>query len=328
MEYADIPNSGACIAIFAARELPNTLFSTIAKALAAAPNNTIIDVLVNGNPSLARLTAEHVKSIELQGNAPCIRVWSLVVGDKAHAWNQHIHQIWNGCGPVFYIDGYVRLQPDAVHLLSKCMFQHPNTLAGTGVPSTGNDAPRLRAIMMRDGGFHGNFCCITKEALTEFKSRQIRLPLGLYRTDSTIGSILSFGLDPAKNSWDIRRHIAIEPRATWQTDPKLWWRLGDLKASLKRTLRQAQGQLENQAIRNHLAIRKLAPEDLPLSVSKLVLDWESCNPNEAALVLKGNPLARYALAKLRTPIDWSDTLIAPALICQSGCHESQMDLIS
>lgn len=175
----------------------------------------------------------------------------------------------------------------------------------------------MRNLMVQEGGFHGNFCCLTSHTLEQFKARGIRLPLGIYRTDATIGSILSFGLEPARHRWDTRRYIALAEDATWHIDTKHWWRLKDLKATVKRVLRQAQGRLENHAVRDHFSIRKLDPASLPYSVQELVSGWIERNPKEAGAILNRDPLMRLALTKLRGPMEWTRAAIPAGLIASS-----------
>lgn len=303
----------ASIAIFSARETPEVLKKTVAAALRASTPETPIDVLVNGNRALAdQITA--VFRVGSSSEAERVRVWYLAQSDKANAWNQHIHHIWDGSSLAFYVDGYVELDPGAIDQLTRAMQAHPEAMAGTGVPSVGRSSKSLRQEMLTLGGMHGNFCCIRDSALLAFRSRGIRLPLGLYRTDSTMGAMLSFGLAPAQNEWNPLKYIAIAPDATWVTEAKKWWRRADIQASYKRLDRQAQGRLENKAVRHHLAVRQLPPEGLPRTAAELVIDWVARCPEEAAPLLRSDQRVERALDRLRTTVtDWH-TEIAPVRI--------------
>lgn len=273
-------------------------------ALRASTPTTPIDVLVNGNRTLA----DHLAAAFRAGSsteAARVRVWYLAETDKANAWNQHIHHIWEGASLAFYVDGYVELDPDAIRQLTRAMQAHPETMAGTGVPSGGRSSKRLRQEMLALGGMHGNFCCIRDSALLALRLRGIRLPLGIYRTDSTMGAMLGFGLDPARNEWNPLKYIAIAPEATWSTEGKKWWRWADIQTSYRRLDRQAQGRLENNAVRHHLAVRQLPPEALPRTVAELVLDWVARCPEEATPLLRSNQRVARALDRLQTKAtDW------------------------
>lgn len=306
--------SSVNVAIFASRETPDALVKTVVATLKAAGQCACVDVLVNGN----RLLADHAASAFRSGGQATqdlVRVWYIPRGDKANAWNQHMHHIWDGAELAFYVDGYVALAPDAISNLSSAMRRHPEALAGSGVPSVGRGSQQLRKEMLTLGGMHGNLCCIRDSALRAIRQRNIRIPLGLYRTDSTIGAMLSFGLNPVQNEWNPLRFIALAPDATWQTQPKKWWRLKDLWATYKRRDRQAQGQLENRAVRDHLAVRQLSPEELPSTGAELVLQWATRRPEEAAEVLRSSPRVKRALDRLKASAEsWRAEDITPVRV--------------
>ena len=304
------------IAIFSSRETVSALTATIAAAIVASPKTATIDVVVNGNTELANEIASKYKQ-EGRTEGVKIRIWEIALGDKANSWNQHIHYIWNGSSLCFYIDGYVRLDLNSIKSLTKTMEMQPDALGGSGMPSVGRSAKLLRQQMRLEGGFHGNLCCIRGTVMSKFRDRGIFLPLGLYRTDSCIAAILGFGLDPTKNRWNLRKFIAVDEEATWVTDQKVWWSYSDIMSSIKRLRRQAQGALENNAIRNHFALRNQLPESLPSTVSQLIIKWvESC-PDEAKIILGSDFLVRQSLKNLHVPRDWSATGVPPLLLYES-----------
>lgn len=286
------------IVIFASRESLDMLGRTISAAQIAAKDRANIDVLVNGNEPLAVALTNQLCLQPSACDAAAVRVWSVTVGDKANAWNQYIHHIWSGENIAFFVDGYVRLNPDAVQLLGDAVGARPDVHGGTGVPRIGRTANAIRAEMALEGGFHGNFCCIKASAIEQLRQREIVLPFGLYRVDSLMGALLNFGLDPARNDW-VASRIFVHPNASWQTDPKSWWRTGHIRAQIKRAFRQSRGVLENLAIRDHLHVRKQAPESLPATATELVIDWIRRCPAQASAALWHNPLARRALAEIR-----------------------------
>lgn len=278
------------IVVFAARESTAVLTRAVQAAVAAARNVADIEVIINGNTELATEFAAAAKGFS-DGPAK-VRVWTLPVADKAHAWNQYIRHIWSGESIAFFIDGYVRLLPDAVELLRKAVHaSSENVLGGTGVPSVGRTAALMRKQMLESGGFHGNFCCIKGPVIAQLRERRIRLPFGLYRVDSLMGAFLSFGLQPELGVWEPKR-IVVEPGATWLTDEKHWWSLSDLRAKLKQMSRQAKGALENAAVKDHFVGRKQSPESLLTNANALVQDWASRRPEQLKRILEGNWLAK------------------------------------
>jgi len=307
------------IAIFAARETLDELMQTLDCVLTTITRTAKIDLLINGNEPLALSIAEHLRSRSLDHGMSIVRVWSIALGDKAHAWNQYVHSIWPGGPATFFMDGYVRPDRSAFALLERSMLDSPNALAATGAPRTGRSSQKLREEMARQGGLHGNLHCISLVAMKQIREIGFKLPLGLYRTDSTIGAALIFGLDPARNDW-VPSRIQVQFDATWTTEKRHWWRLSDLKAQAKRMLRQAQGTLENRAVREHFAIRRDSVANLPETAADLVLGWVKHCPNEAHSLVRRNLLFGYALRNISQPRNWQAANTSPKLIhIQKAC---------
>jgi hypothetical protein len=300
------------IVVFAARETVEVLAKAVQAAIVAADSVADIEVIINGNGPLAMKFAHLVPGITT--GAAKVRVWSIPVADKAHAWNEYVRHIWSGEAIAFFIDGYVRLLPDAVTLLRNAANDSDEkVLGGTGVPSVGRTAAVMRKQMVAGGGFHGNFCCIKGPVIAQLRARHIALPLGLYRVDSLMGAFLSFGLQPELGVWEPKR-IVVEPRATWFTDEKHWWSISDLRAKFKQMGRQARGTLENAAVKEHFVERKLSPETLPTDANALVKDWARRRPEQLQTILAGNYLCReqWAMIQKSAPLQAPDT--APVLV--------------
>ena len=299
------------VAIFAARESAETLAACVRAAVeACAGRNATIDVLINGNRTLAEAIGARRG---LGSGGVGVRTWSLALGDKAHTWNEYVHRIWTPGTHAFFVDGYAEVQPGALAALNGRFQQSADVLGATGVPSCGRSAPKLREQMLKTGGVHGNLYAIRAEVMDHLRATGFRLPLGLYRTDPLIGAVLMFGLDPAANKWDPRR-IAVEPEASWNVQgiSALTWK--NITSQAKRVLRQAQGDLENRATREHLSIRRLAPHTLPATARDLVNEWIDAQPEQARALFMKRPLCLHAARKLRQPRDWAAATQSPELI--------------
>jgi hypothetical protein len=301
------------VAIFAARESLATLTGCISAAVGACKHaNAVIDVLINGNRKLAEQTTQFANSgVSIPENV-ILRIWFIPAGDKAHTWNEYVHRIWNG-GMAYFIDGYAEVREDALSLMDKGLHETPTALGATGVPTSGRSAAALRRLMLKEGGIHGNLYAIREPIMASLKQRGFRLPLGLYRTDALIGAVLVYRLDPSQNTWDMAR-MFVHPEATWHVQQTGIWKPKDIWAQYKRKLRQAQGILENRAVRQHLAMEKLSPEALPRTVSELVGKWIGDRPKEAWNIFLKQPLTLYAACKLRQSRDWSHTDSPPVLL--------------
>lgn len=300
------------VAIIASRESVDTLRATIEATISASTGkDTIIDVLVNGNPPLAKAVAAWA---DASGHgAVALRVWSIAQGDKAHAWNEYVHRIWPAGRTAFFLDGYARPRTDGLAQLDASLAQSPEAFGATGVPTSGRSAPVLRAAMLRGGGFHGNMNAIPVHAMAGLRAAGFRLPLGLYRTDSLIGSVLMFALDPVTQQWEPRR-IVVNGDATWDVPGQADLTIKNILTQFKRRQRQAQGDLENRAAREHMAIQRLPLDRFPRTVRELVLEWIATHPHEVRGLYFNNPLRLRAARKMRAPQDWSAAERVPALL--------------
>jgi len=304
------------VAIFSSRESETTLLSSIDAAASAARGvNAVIDVIVNGNPALAAATVRHIAmNGNLADNPVTLRVWSIEIPDKSNALNRYIHEIWPESEIAFFIDGYARVLPDALANIANGLANAREALAASGVATMGRSAAALR----KRGEPHGNLFAIRRQVLGEFRRIGFRLPLGLYRTDATLFSAICFGLNPAEHEWDPRR-ILVMPQATWRFRPLRWWKPNDMRIHVKRIMRQAQGDLENLAVRECFAIRKQRPEKLCTTAAELVRSWVEMSPKDATRAYRRNPLCFMAARRLlHSQVDWSKAAISPELIFQSG----------
>ncbi len=295
------------VAIFLAREPLRVCLKTLSCALNASSGlkgAVSIDLLINGNNALASEVVSAFASgslINAVDSRTEVRVWSLAIGDKANAWNAYLHRIWANEQMAFFIDGYVRLRPDALSSLADNTAGSVISLGGTGVPSVGPSASRIRKQMIESGGFHGNLCCIKGATIHEMISREIRIPIGMYRVDSFVGSVLSFGMNPSVHAWDSER-IAVDEKASWDTDAKRWWRWSDLMSTRSRLWRQARGRMENAAVRYFFVFKKLMPEALPSNALDLIEAWALDDPSGFRSFIYRDPLAWCAFKQYRR--DW------------------------
>lgn len=313
--------SGAdvAVAIISSRESTETLGKTVAAALRALEGfNAVLDVVVNGNQGLAESLVSHLRTSD--GKLPAgvgLRCWSLPCGDKAHAWNTYVHQLWPGARTTVFMDGYVEPAADAFLLLDKGLAENLNALGATGVPSVGASARRMRREMTSAGGIHGNLFAIRADAMHMVREAKFFVPMGLYRVDAVIGAALFKQCQPLGTTWDVER-IVVLPAVSWNFDPLKWWRIKDLIAYLKRRSRQQQGKLENLAFRDFFMRRQQSLDKLPQTALGLVEGWVRHAPDEAGSVLKRSSVARRALGRMRFPRDWSMAVVSPTLLLEMG----------
>ena len=306
------------VAVIASRESSATLTRSIGAVFeACASRQVTVDVLINGNPALADEMATLLDTGTFACRNGSLRIWSITVGDKAFTWNEYLHRIWPAGAMAFFIDGYAEVRPDAFTALERSLGQRSEALGATGVPTSGRSAAQLREQMLRSGGLHGNMHVLRAETMAELRAVGFRLPIGLYRTDSLIGAMLMFGLDATRHAWSPKR-IAVEADATWEVPDLSALSLQNVKSQLKRMVRQAQGELENRAVREHLVTLKRPAPDLPDNAQLLVKEWMARNPSELRALFLKRPLCLYAAYKLRAGRDWSAAGKMPLLVRAAG----------
>jgi hypothetical protein len=311
------------VAIFSSRETPAALLASLTAAIDATPDEeSTIDIVINGNRALADEVGERVKSLRGGGAArKVVRVWFLRVADKAHAWNQYVHHIWPGSTVAYFVDGYVQVMPDALAHIGKGMAATPKALGASGVPTMGRSAKRLQ----KQPGAHGNLCAVRGDALAQLREMGFRLPVGIYWIDGILFAVICFGLDPSKNKWESDR-LLVCPQATWAFQPLRWWSATDVKAHLKRIMRQAQGVLENRAVRELFAVQRKSALSFPGTSSELVWSWLRAFPLAAAKAFIRNPLSLLAARRLQPGRrDWSGITTPPLLIAEMTFHPGAAD---
>lgn len=304
------------VVIVAARETKSTLLDSIKAAIAAASSvPTQIDVIVNGNRQLAEQIVDDVQQLSAESSEAHLRVWVIRTGDKANALNSYIHRIFPGADIAFFVDGYAQVSPDSFRLMSARLAAQPQALAISAVPTVGRNARSLAEKMIREGGGHGTLNGLRGSVCLELRKHNFRLPLGLYRVDGLLFAALAFNMDPRNAEWDMRR-LLVDPEATWTFRPLSVWRPSDLRAHLKRMVRQAQGILENLAIREQLAIQRKPLQALPKTASALVGSWLAAWPDVARKIFLQHPLCLIAAHRLAQPRDWSEPDLTPDLLVQ------------
>lgn len=315
----------AHLAVFSSRESLDVLVSTVAAAKQAAPGVVeCIDVLVNGNPELARQIAAWASSMSPPGAEPRVRVWEFVLGDKAHAWNEFIERLAPEGRDCFFVDGYAAVQPSSLQIMGRELANPGGVLAVTGLPTMGLGARRMAHAMLSEGGIHGNLFALSARTIEQMRALRFRLPLGLYRTDATIGAALSLGLDFEERQWEPAARIRVCAEAHWRIQPLRWWHPNDLKIHWRRYRRQAQGSLENAAVRHRFHVRQEQFGALPRTSAELVAAWAQEVPAEFDALIRSRSFARDAYQRLMVPRDWRAAEQPPELLADT--HAARVGL--
>jgi hypothetical protein len=257
---------------------------------------------VNGNPAVTEALARRLPASGLPREGLRLRVWSIALADKSNAWNEYVHRIWPRAERTFFVDGYAQVLPGALQALSQTLQDQPEALAATGVPSEGPSASLIARHLMEGHGLHGNLFALRAGAVDRIRQQGLRLPVGLYRSDSTIAAAMSFGLDPAQQTWDAKRFVAVCTGASWRVPPSPWFSWAQIQLRWHRRMRQAQGDLENWAVRYHWQIARRGIASLDRTVEALVSNWAQDDPVGFRQRLSRHPLRRLAWKRLRAAV--------------------------
>jgi hypothetical protein len=306
-------------AVISSRESPETLWRTLRRTVdEIEASSGIVDVIVNGKRELADCLIRLMKQDSRLGSHRVVaRCWFLACGDKAHAWNTYVHELWPDAATTVILDGYVEVARGAFKGIASALDEKAGTLAATGVPSVGRSARRLGEEMKADGGIHGNLFGLSKEAVVRIRSERFRLPVGIYRVDAMIGAAIFKEFKASGSRWDSSR-VAVLPEVTWWFDTLKWWRPDDIRTHLRRMSRQYQGRLENLAFRDFFIRRQLPLGRLPRTALELIEDWIIQAPAEAKATLGRFSPRAYALKRLREARDWSCVDAPPLLLFDSS----------
>lgn len=300
------------VAVFSSREDPAALANNVRvllNELKLLNQAVVLDVLVNGNrallDALLRSEAERWRT-DLQGQAGTaltLRLWWLALGDKAATINRYLHNIVPTGSEVVLVDGYVSLAPGAIGHMVQGLRNSPFALAASSLPTVGPSAKKLARHTRSVGGMHGGLYALKAITVMQVRRLGFRLPVGLYRTDSTLGAALSFGLGLYERRWAPLERIALVEQAHWKVPLMRWWRARDLQTWWRRRQRQALGDLENMAVRDSYAVRGREFADLPETRQALVERWMNESPDQVAAALR-DPRLVSALRQIRQPGDW------------------------
>lgn len=304
------------VAIFSAREDFSTLEKTISTALQGIGPNSVIDLLVNGNKSLALESVNFFAKNKIDSPSK-IRIWFIPTGDKAHTWNEYIYKIWPGSKYAHFIDGYARMWPMSIKLLETAMNDAPGALGATGIPTNGRTAKSLSKNILLTGGIHGNLYSLKFDTIKKIISKKFYLPIGIYRTDSTLGAALAFGLDPASITWNMKARIVTDAQASWDLDDSNIFSIGKWKSILARRIRQSQGKIENLAVREIFRDKHMPVGALPKFAVDLIEDWIKRHPAQVAILKLTDPFLKISLRRALKKRDWPELATPPQLLFEN-----------
>ncbi len=285
---------GACIASIAA---------------AVRGRRACVTILVNGSTDgSARLALEALRAARLDA-----RVFTIAHADKSNAINRSLYELRQRAGLEVFLDGYSIIDPRSVAALEHALAETPFASAATGIAGVGRTMTRATAETMVGGVLHGQLHALRSAFLDRLVSAGLRLPIGLYRGDGLLGSMVCHDLDPVANPWDDLR-IKGAAEAIYRIPRLSPFRPADVARQYRRKIRQMRGTLETEAIK--AIVNALGYQALPRYADDMIADWLAHHPIPPTPLLD-RPFMTLALrhhARARHP---SEDALRPVLAGQT-----------
>lgn len=260
---------------------------------AIGSRRALVTLNVNGSTDDSEVVAQHTAlacGIALQ-------VYRTEAADKSNVLNRFIHTQRVPARMYAFVDGYVRISPNALHDLDACLAAHPYAMAATGVCRKGRSMAAATSATLEQGGrLHGQLHALRPEFLDRMVEQGVRLPIGLYWGDGLMGSMAMHNLDAVGEAWDTKRIVGVAG-ATYEIPALSMFKPRDLRRQFRRKLRQMRGRLQNEAIK--AVIYRHGYTALPLDADDLVRDYLLTH-SPPAVPLLDRPFMRLMLHQLQS----------------------------
>ncbi len=192
----------------------------------------------------------------------------------------------------FFVDGYVTICPGALEAIAARLAACPGASAASGVAANGRtEVLSTRHTVEIGGVLKGQFYALRPDFIRRMVYAGVRLPIGLYRGDGLLGSMICHNLDAMNQPWTNSR-IAGVADARFEIDVLSPFRLRDLRRQFRRKIRQMRGKLENAAISRIIYSRGYAA--LPRYADDMIRHYLAIEPLPA-LSLLDRPFMALAL---------------------------------
>jgi glycosyltransferase involved in cell wall biosynthesis len=278
------------IAVFCQNERPRIAACLASVSAAIGPRRGLITVIVNGSTDGSEIAAKEASAVI---GTP-VQVFSIDAGDKANAINSFLYDrdMRADARMYFFVDGYTILYPGALEAMADCLAANPVALGASGVATNGrNEYRSTRHIVEVGGVLRGQFYGLKPDFVRRLVDAGFRLPVGLYRGDGLLGSMLAHNLDPLGQPWMNSRTIGVAD-AKFEIDALSIFSLRDLRRQFRRKVRQMRGLLENKAIGKLIYAKGYAA--LPRFADDMIREFLANNPLPAVSLIE-RPFMALAL---------------------------------
>ena len=224
------------LAVFAHNEA-RRIRQALESAVAAASGYPLeIVVLANGctDDTVGRVRA-------CAATIPDLTIVEIPIADKANAWTVAMHDLRDGLDSSlvdvqFFMDGDVRLLPDALPRLASAFAAAPTAKAVGGMPATGRDRDAWRDRMTRHGSIAGNLYALRGSFVRDVRNRALRMPVGLIGEDRFLSWLVENQLGDGPSA-DSAPQVVFHVEAEFAFDSLSPLHLSDYRTYLRRKWR-------------------------------------------------------------------------------------------
>ncbi len=257
----------ASVAVFCANEAAHVDACIAGVARAASGMRVGVTIIANGSTDGS---AARAMDAAARHDLPA-RAVSITLADKSNAINHALTTLREPADLHVFVDGYAVMGDHALVALGAALDRSPDAQAATGVATGSGSMAALTGATLREGGrLHGQLHALRPSFVDRLTAAGLRLPIGLYRGDGLLGSMICHDLDPLGTPWDPHRIVGAA-EATYCLPRLKPWRPADARRVFRRRVRQMRGRMENAAIKS--IIYTQGYEGLPEFADDMIADW-------------------------------------------------------
>lgn len=234
-------------------------------AASLAGQRSLITVILNGS----RDDSLKIALDAARAGQP-VEVFQIAAADKSNAINQFNHALRSPARAYAGVDGYAYVGLKSFAAMRHKLDTDPHAMAVAAIATTGRTMRHTATAALRTGGqLGGQLHALRPDFLDRMVARGVRLPIGLYRGDGLLNSMVCHNLDAIGSPWDNTR-VPTVADATFAIPVLSPFKLQDIKRQYRRKIRQMRGTIENAAIKS--IIYERGYEGLPGDADVMVRD--------------------------------------------------------
>ena len=174
---------------------------------------------------------------------PNVHLVSIMVSDKANAWNVFVHEVApHGATYYFFIDGDVRATPSALDAMAQAL--HPQANGVSALPKSGRSVNAFQRDMLKDNGVAGNLYGLRGSFVERIRDQAIKMPIGTIGEDALIGAMLKWDLR-GDTRWDNNK-VVVAREAGFEFDSISPWLPREWKKYFRRRVRYSVRGYQNK----------------------------------------------------------------------------------